>query len=115
MAEETNWDQKGYDWYATGRPVPYRIGDGIVVFDDARGWAMIVQVDDSVTTATRTPDGRHFVAFRPVPRMSRRRLTPSLYATLKASGMIRGKGDAMRGCRISRGMWEDVLGRYRRR
>lgn len=72
ISETTNWDDKKYDWYGTGGPHPYQIGDRIFLFDFTAERLNLVEVKDITRTPISTPAGRHFVAFRRVSNYTRR-------------------------------------------
>ena len=72
ILESTNWDEKDYWWYSSGGPHPYKIGDRIFLFDFTDKRVRLVQVRDIAHTPVPTPDGRHFLAYTAVPRLTRR-------------------------------------------
>lgn len=84
IASTTNWDERGYSWYAAGSH-KFKSKDRILMFDFTRDFVQVVQVVDCTRTAVRTPDGVHFVAYKPVRREKARRLTPSRWRKLKAA------------------------------
>lgn len=82
IASTTDWDERGYFWYSSGAH-RFRRKDRILIFDFTDDKVKVVEVVDSTRTAVRTPDGVHFVAFRPVRGEKARRLTPAKWKGLK--------------------------------
>jgi HKD family nuclease len=72
ISETTNWDDKKYWWYSPGGAHPYKIGDQIFLFDFYDRRVRLVQVRDVARAKVATPDGRHFVAYTPLFRLTRR-------------------------------------------
>ena len=86
VSESTNWDDRGFDWYTPGGKHPYEIGDQILLFDFARKLICVVEVKDIARTKVQTPDGRHFVAFKQVRKLSRR-FSKSLWNRFKSESI----------------------------
>ncbi len=86
ISETTNWDDRNYDWFSTGGPHPYKIGDRIFLFDFPAQRLDLVEVKDITRTPVPTPDGRHFVAYRRVSNYSRR-FSSRLWKQLQSVGI----------------------------
>jgi HKD family nuclease len=86
ISETTNWDDKGYWWFSPGGPHPFKIGDRIFLFDFPDRRIRLVEVKDVAHTKVATPDGRHFVAYRPLFRLTRR-FSRKLWAALEGEGI----------------------------
>jgi HKD family nuclease len=71
ISETTDWDEKDYSWFSTDGTHAYEIGDGIFLFDFADKRVRLVRVRGKSHTTVPTPDGRHFVAYTAVPRVTR--------------------------------------------
>jgi len=56
-------------------------------------------------TAVTTPDGRHFIACKPVRGIPKRKLTKRFFDRLKFAGLISSRVDAHRGRKISPTRW----------
>jgi len=104
IASTTDWDERGYSWYAAGSH-HFKRKDRILMFDLTRDTAQMVQVADSTRTAVRTPDGVHFVAFRPVRGEQARRLTDGRWKKLKRALGITRKGEAYTRRKLSEKRW----------
>jgi phosphatidylserine/phosphatidylglycerophosphate/cardiolipin synthase-like enzyme len=106
IADETSWDRKGW-WWRTCRPDGYVRGDEVLLLDrsSTTRWASITRVADVVPrTATPTPDGRSFVAYKPVARLPRRKLTTGFLRDLRKAGV---RADGARAV-VSAGAWDRV-------
>lgn len=88
ISDTTNWDDKGYSWYAVGGAHPYGNGDRILLFDFYDEHVRLVKVRSVAHTKVATPDGRHFVAYRPLVNADRR-FSKGLWAALKGEGINR--------------------------
>ncbi len=86
ISETTNWDDKSYWWFSPGGPHPYRIGARIFLFDFHDRRVRPVEVRDVARTKVATPDGRHFVAYRPLFGLTRR-FSKKLWAALESEGI----------------------------
>jgi len=82
ISETTNWDDKNYWWYSAGVSHPYKIGDRIFLFDFEDKCVRLVEVKGIARTKVRTPDGRHFVAYKPFSRLARR-FSKRLWSAMK--------------------------------
>jgi HKD family nuclease len=89
ISETTNWDEKDYGWYSTGGPHPYKFRDRIFLFDFVDKQVRLVEVKGIAHTKVATPDGRYFVAYQPLLRLSRR-FSKQLWSALGSEG-INGK------------------------
>jgi hypothetical protein len=84
---ETDWDKKGYWWNSEPGPHPYKRGHQIFLFDiDDR--LKLVTVMDTAETSVATPDGKRFLAWKPVPGHSKR-LTKKLWGELRSEGILK--------------------------
>jgi hypothetical protein len=89
VASTTGWDERGYAWYSAGSH-RFKPKDRILMFDFTKDSVQVVQVVGITRTAVRTPDGVHFVAYKPVRGEKARRLTPGRWRGLKeALGLTR--------------------------
>jgi HKD family nuclease len=104
ISEATNWDSKGYLWYVSGEPRHSR-GDRIILFDFDDNYVRIVRVMDR-TTMRRTPDGRHFTAYKQIPGTHRRKISKSLFLRLANSGLVCRKAEAQSARKVSARVWE---------
>jgi len=104
VAEETDWDQRGYWWYSSHSDV-FERGDRILLFDESDGWAEVVVVKDTTRTATPTPDGRHFVAYQRVRGWRRRRLNRTLWKRLADVGLAISAAARTDRRKLTEGQW----------
>jgi hypothetical protein len=88
ISATTDWDDKNYWWYSTGGVHPYRIDDHILLFDFYDQRVRLVKVKAIAHTEATTPDGRHFVAYRPLPR-AQWHFSKELWSVLKGEGINR--------------------------
>jgi HKD family nuclease len=88
ISETTNWDDKKHEWYSVGGAHPYKIGDRILLFDFYGKRIKVVTVCDIACTKVLTPDGRQFVAYRPL-RGYDCRFSERLWTALKEAGIHR--------------------------
>lgn len=88
LSQYTNWDKRNYLYVAVGRVTSYKVGHRILMFDFADKKLCLVEVRDIAHTPVPTPDGRRFVAYRPV-RGYDRRLTNTLWDLLKKERISR--------------------------
>jgi HKD family nuclease len=104
LHDETNWDGK---WDSRSCNDGYRAGDEVVLLDRTSkpGWAALTHITATTRTATKTPDGRHFVAYRFIPRSGRRKMTPAFMARLRSVGVTRTDGGR---AVISKAAWVQV-------
>ncbi len=86
ISETTNWDDKNYHWFSTGGNHPYQIQDCIFLFDQTNNHIRLVEVKDMTRTPIPTPDGRRFVAYKPLRKYDRR-LSQNLWALLVQDGI----------------------------
>lgn len=94
ISEVTDWDTKHYDWYSTGRSHLYQRDDRIFLCSLATKRFDLVEVKAFTRTPIPTPDGRYFVAYRPIRGYGRRfskRLWKQLEAVHIKKSKIRGK------------------------
>ena len=71
---------------APGGAQPYKIRDRIVLFEFHDRRVRLVEVRDIARTKVATPDGRHFVAYRPLFKLTRR-FSKKLWAALESVGI----------------------------
>jgi HKD family nuclease len=95
ISESTNWDEKDYGWFSTGGPHQYKFGDRIFLFDFNDKRVRVVQVRDIAHTTVPTPDGRHFVAYTAVSRLTRR-FSKQLWVALADENIDREKAQNRR-------------------
>jgi len=104
IASTTNWDEKGYSWYSA-EPHRFKHKDRILMFDLTDDKAQMMQVVTSTRTAVITPDGVHFVAFKPLRGEKARHLTDDRWKKLKAALGITRKGDVRARHKLSEKRW----------
>lgn len=87
LKDETNWTKLGYHWFST--EPRYRRGDQVLLLSTLtkRNTARLVEIVDTTRTATATPDGRHFVAYRHLPRGKVRVIGKRFWDQLKQAGI----------------------------
>jgi HKD family nuclease len=113
VADETDWEDAGHDWYAS-RTSAIKRDDKILLFLRNRKPARVkvVRVVGYTRTAANTPDGRHFVAFEDVARMAARRITRQLIGRLRRSGLEHLDGSRHR---VRPSIWKNVSPLFARR
>jgi len=84
ISEKTDWDDKNYDWMSTGGSHKFKLGHRILLFDFVDRRLQLMEVRGIARTSVPTPDGRHFVAYSPVPRLKLRRFSKTLWKALEA-------------------------------
>ncbi len=107
VSEETDWDRKEYWWYASQYD-GFKAGNHILIFDRATGWAEVVVVTATTSTATPTPDGRHFVAYARARGWRRKRLGGTLWKALAAVGLVMSANARTRRRKLTEGQWARV-------
>lgn len=95
ISETTNWDEKGYGWFCPCGTHPYKIGDRIFLFDFPDKRVRVVRVRDIARTTVPTPNGRHFVAYTAVPRLTRQ-FSRRFWLSLAAENIDREKAKTLR-------------------
>ena len=90
ISETTNWDDRHYGWFSPGGPHPYKIGDRIFHFDFHEKRVRLIEVRDIARSKVATPDGRHFVAYKPLFRSSCR-FSRRLWTALRDEGISQRK------------------------
>ena len=88
ISETTNWDNKNYSWYSNPRKHSSNIGDQVFLFSVPDKNFRLVEVKTSTRTPYPTPDGRHFVAYKPLGKF-KRRFSKLLWNTLRAEGITK--------------------------
>jgi HKD family nuclease len=88
IRNETNWDAKGWQWYCAG-PHRFERGDTMLLLDFPDSLAYLARVTDK--TECSTPDGRYFVAWKPLKRFRRRKMTDRFWAEMKDHGLVKSK------------------------
>lgn len=101
LAETTDWDKRGYSYFNTWKPI-YSIGDQAILFDLGSRWLSAVEIVDTTTTPVRTPDGKHFAAYRLIKGIPYRRLVSNRWKSLKSAGLLKRKDDAYRARRLTK-------------
>lgn len=86
VSQETNWERYGWDCMAVGRPIGFKQGDRILLFDLETDTIGVYEVKGIVRVSYRTPDGYHFVAYKKMPTLALRRLTPRRWRVLGRAG-----------------------------
>lgn len=86
ISESTNWGKRNYYWYSAGGKHNYRIKDRIFLFDTNDNKLRLVEVADIARTKVSTPDGRNFIAYKPV-RGHEKKLTKNLWLLLEKEGI----------------------------
>jgi len=93
LAQLTDWDKKGYETLSTFTS-RIRSGDRAVMFDFQANRMSLVEIMEQVETPSRTPDGRYFIAYKPVRSSTWKRLTPSLWKLLRDRKIVKGQAAA---------------------
>lgn len=106
LYQTTNWHEKGYDFYSAGKH-PYKSGDRLLLFDFTVNRLYIVEI--KALTEISTPDGRYFVAHKPVRGIPKKHLTKKLWQRLKSSGFVNKKADAYQRRKLSEMKWHNTL------
>ncbi|HEX4792466.1 MAG TPA: phospholipase D-like domain-containing protein [Humisphaera sp.] len=106
--EETDWDEKGYQWFSTGNSV-YGPKDRIVLFDTASGYVELAEVVRTTQTIRRTLCGRHFAAYQRLRGSHRRRINRRLWAKLRQHGTIRTRHDVTRRGKLSEARFAELV------
>ena len=88
VAEETNWDAKGWDWFCPG-PNSYKRNDHLLILDFVDKMARIAKIADRAEC--RTPDGRHFVAYKVQRKYRSRRMNESFWTEMKEIDIVTSK------------------------
>lgn len=89
----TDWDKKGYETLCTFTS-RIRSGDRAVMFDFQANRMSLVEIMEQAETPSRTPDGRYFIAYKPVRSSKWKRLTPSLWKLLRDRKIVKGQAAA---------------------
>lgn len=89
----TDWDKKKYEILCTFTS-RIRSGDRAVMFDFQANRMSLVEIMEQVETPSRTPDGRYFIAYKPVRSSTLKRLTPSLWKLLRDRKIVKGQAAA---------------------
>jgi hypothetical protein len=100
LQEETDWDKKGYLYFSNYKP-PNWVGDHILLFDFVGDFLSENRIVATTHTLSRTPDGRDFVAYTPIPRKPKRKLTDNSLRFLKAILGLRSKDALQRRRKLS--------------
>jgi HKD family nuclease len=91
LREITDWDKKGYGYFATEKPF-YQVGDRVVFFDFADKNVCVIEIKDTTSAPPPgTSDGVHFAAYKQVKEIPLRKLIRNRWKYLRASGLIRLK------------------------
>lgn len=104
IASTTDWDERGYSWYSAGSH-RFKPKDRILMFDFTKNFIQMVQVVGITRTAVRTPDGVHFVAYKPVRGEKARRLTPGRWKGLKAALGVKRRSEFSARHKLSPERW----------
>lgn len=108
VCEETNWDRKGYEWYAIGNH-SIKSGDRVLLFDFTIRKLYVVEVKSSTRLSRHTPDGRFFIAYKRVRRISEQAITAALWRRLREEGLIKKKDDVYIRRPLHPGEWTHFL------
>jgi HKD family nuclease len=108
IASATNWDARGYRWYSSG-PHRYKKKDRLLLFDFTINRIQVAQVVDWTRTAVRTPEGVHFVAFKPVRGIKVRHITGRRWDSLKNALGISRKAEIYTQRKISPSRWAEIM------
>lgn len=84
--DTTNWEDKNYSWFTPGGQHSYKRGDYIFLFDYYDERVELVEVKDIAHLKIPTPDGRHFVAYKPLLKLTRR-FSKTLWVALASEGI----------------------------
>lgn len=86
ISNTTTWDERGYLWFASRTRHPCKIQDRMFLFDFNDKRLDLVEVEDITHTLVKTPDGRNFVAYKPLRRYGRR-FSKVLWTELRQEGI----------------------------
>jgi hypothetical protein len=112
IKDETDWDRNGYDWQGTTAHHMTR-GTNLLIFSFPDRSARLVRIVD--TQEIPTPEGRYFIAFKPLRGFRRRRFSSSFWRDLKTFGIVSSQADARdRRTRISTENWEQLKKMFRK-
>lgn len=117
VAQQTDWDRRGWDWCTVEREDRVSIGDRILMFDLRKktAWAEIVVVKGVTRTAFPTPDGRCFFAFvSDRKHFRKRKLTQGLWHELANAGWPLLKKDSADMRKLSTSALDATLAAFRR-
>jgi len=106
LSQATDWDERGYVTYTPGKH-SYNKGDRLLLFNIRDSWLSVVEI--KALTEISTPDGRYFVAYKPIKNIPQKRLTENLWQRLKSAGFIQKKADAYVRRRLSQERWNELL------
>jgi HKD family nuclease len=87
LAKITDWDEKEYETLST-HTSRIRPGDRAIMFDCQARQLSVVEIMEHVETPDKTPDGRHFIAYRAARFSTRKRFTPRLWAVLREKKIV---------------------------
>lgn len=108
LRKTTNWDAKGYGYFSTGG-TKYNIGDRIILFDFTDKWLRVLEVVDITRTPDPTPDGRNFVAWKFVPRISKRKLNDARWKKFIEAGLLAKRSSAKSTRSISKDRYDEFV------
>lgn len=115
VRDETNWDRRRFDWHSYP-PERVRRGHRLLIFDFTKKvpTLQLAQVRDTTHTSVPTPDGRDFVAYTPVARSRKRRLTSSLWSKIIDLDIVRSRKHARSARRMNSQKLEQIVGVLRK-
>lgn len=105
VAQQTDWDRRGWEWCTVDREDRVSIGDYVLLFEylGKQAWVRVVQVKGITRTAVPTPDGRFFFAYREDRRhFKKKRMGQGLLVALAAAGWSLTKRESRDTRRLSR-------------
>ena len=117
IAQQTDWDRRGWDWCTVESEDRVSIGDHVLIFDYSNGvgWAKIAVVRSITRTAVRTPNGCFFFAYlESRQRFRKRRISKTFWHGLAAAGLRLTKKESQSTRKLSKGAINATLQMFRR-
>jgi len=87
ISEKTNWDEKHYEWFSTGKKYSYHIKDRIILFDKLDNSLSFIEIKDIAEIKVPvSKDGRNFIAYKYISGYQRK-LTKNLWKLLEVESV----------------------------
>lgn len=102
VSQETDWDRREWDWFTMSASPRFGKADRLVIFDFHNKVICLASVRNVARRAGPCTDGRHFVAYKELPR-SHRRFGESLWDRLREIGIT--KTAAKRSRKLTESQW----------
>lgn len=108
LKDTTNWERRGYNYFSTWNR-SFQEGDRVILFDLKDKVIRIMEIKDTTETPIVTPDGVHFAAYKVVHGIPERKLVANRWRFLKASNLLKRRGDAENTRKLSEGTFEKYV------